>query len=281
MMRTRITRLLIVALVIAAGYIGWRDTTSVRLLAVEIPVAALSRDVTVLHVSDLHGARFGTGQADIARLLEGRSFDAIVLNGDHIPSFEADPAPALELLAVARRHAPVVFVTRGNHDTIGVIEDLVAQGATSLPTAGTAVRFATDAGTVVAAPAIDATGVPDDAAVVLAVGHYPMTGEAMLGQHLPDAAARVFLFGHAHGGQIRLPLIGALWAPAPLTLEGFATSRHAGDAFFPELRGRTLAGLTSADGVHVHTSAGLGTHAVGLRFLCPAEMTVITLRAAD
>jgi hypothetical protein len=280
-MRTRMTRLLIAALVIAAAFVGWRDTATVRLLEADVPAPGLARDVTVLHVSDLHAARFGKGQTQIARLLEGQLFDAVVLNGDNVPYRQDDPEPALELLSVLQEHAPMVFVTRGNHDTDDVMAALEARGAIRVSPGDDAVPFAHDAGVVVAASALDGRGIPDGSAAVLALLHYPMTADLIAAQPLPQQATRLFLFGHTHGGQIRLPLLGALWVPSLLGPNGFTNSRHAWDNFFPELRGRTLTGMAESGGAYTHTSAGLGTQGVRLRFLCPAEMTVITLRAGS
>jgi hypothetical protein len=280
-MRKRIKHALVAALIVIPGLVAWHDTTTATLRHAEVPVSGLGRDVTILHVSDLHGATFGTGQADIARLLEDRSFDAVVMNGDHIPRFESDPAPALELLAVLQEHAPVVFVTRGNHDTTAVIQLLVDRGAVFLAPGDDAVRFARDAGLVVAIPALQPGHTPSDAAAVLAVGHFPMSDAAIAAQPLPATATGVYLFGHTHGGQVRLPLVGAIWAPGPVDAIGAAGPRHEEGNFFPELRGRTLSGLSRVGDVYTHTSAGLGTQSVRLRFLCPAEMTAITLKAVS
>jgi len=276
-MRTRLISTALLALVVAASAIAWRDTTTIAVRTETIPVTGLRRDVTVLHVSDLHGVRFGTAQARIAQALEGMTFDAIVLNGDHVPHAEADPAPAFELLDVLRQHAPVVFVTSGNHDTAEVIDALVAGGAALLAPGDEAVAFAADAGRVVAAPAFGSSTVPGDANAALLVSHYPMNEDAMAAQGAPAGVTSIFLFGHTHGGQVRLPLVGALWAPGPKDVAGYSAARHARDNFFPELGGRTIAGLTRRGETYAHISAGLGTQTLRLRLLCPAEMTVLTL----
>lgn len=276
-MRKRVTATILMSLLVLASVTAWRDTTTAVVRSVEIQVSGLTRDVTVLHVSDLHGARFGPGQARIDGALEGRSFDAIVLNGDHIPHVGADPTPAFELLALLRDHAPVVFVTRGNHDTAEVIDALVAEGAVFLAPGDGAVAVAPDAGGVFVAPTFLARDVPGDASALLFAGHFPLTDEAMRAQAAPPEATSIFLFGHTHGGQVRLPLLGAIWAPSPKDASGYASARRARENFFPELRGRTISGLTHRGGIYAHISAGLGTQALRLRVLSPAEMTVLTL----
>lgn len=68
------------------------------------------------------------------------------------------------------------------------------------------------------------------------------------------------LSGHTHGGQVRLPRLGALYIP----------SQHG------QLFG---GGLVRAAGTRVHVSRGVGS-SLPLRLNCPPEVNVITLRAA-
>lgn len=275
-MRTRLFHAILLASVLLAAVIGWRDTMTVILTSAEVPVPGLARPVTVLHASDLHGATFGEGQHRIAALLEGSHFDAAVINGDHIPSADAEFTPALDLLEVLQEHADVVFVTRGNHDTSAVIEALAAHGAISIESGDAPVPFATDAGTLLATSPETSGSLPTGTALALALGHYPLTDEAIA----PQAATTLHLFGHSHGGQIRLPFVGALWAPGQVGVSGQRPRRTAVSNFFPELRGRTIAGLKGGDGVFQHISRGLGTQGIRLRLFAPAEMTAITLTPA-
>lgn len=277
--RLQILLAALVAAVVLLGVIAWRDTRTVRLREVSIPVAGLSRDVTILHTSDLHGSRFGTGQADIAALLEGRSFDLAVITGDTVPSFEADPGPGLELLAVLKQHAPLVLLAKGNHDSDEQLAELTAAGAVRFWGDAAPTALATDAGRIVALPQARVNEAPADADFVLGVGHKPYTWWTIEQLTANVKAPVLFLDGHTHGGQIRLPLLGALWAPANSTSEGNLRTREDFGNFFPEARGNTVSGLTERGGSLIHISAGLGTQGLPLRLLCPAEITVITLRA--
>lgn len=265
------------ALLAAAGTVAWRDTFTVRLTGVEVPVPGLTREVRVLHASDLHGASFGPGQSRIAAALAGRRFDAAIINGDHIPSPDAGFEPVLELLGVLQDHADMVFVTRGNHDTTEVLDELAEHGAIVVEPGDAAISFATDAGRLVAIPALDASDIPADTDLSLALGHYPLTADALISaaDTLPGTA--LFCFGHAHGGQIRLPVVGALWAPGEVQGDGRPTPRIRTQNFFPELRGRHISGLTRVGTAYRHISTGLGTQAIRLRFRASAEMTTITL----
>jgi predicted MPP superfamily phosphohydrolase len=87
--------------------------------------------------------------------------------------------------------------------------------------------------------------------------------------HSPDSAPeavacgyRLVVAGHTHGGQVRLPLVGAL-----------VTNSH--------LPRRVVSGLFRLGDGLVHVSPGLGTSKFApFRFLCPPEATLLELRAA-
>ncbi len=91
---------------------------------------------------------------------------------------------------------------------------------------------------------------------------------ALLLVHEPDVAdnfAPAFPFiaqlsGHSHGGQVRLPFIGAM-ARAPL--------------------GRKyVMGQFDVQGMRLYVSRGVGMAQPYVRFLCPPEVTLLTLRKA-
>ncbi len=101
------------------------------------------------------------------------------------------------------------------------------------------------------------------------------TGCAILLAHEPDfadesAATGYFdlqLSGHSHGGQVRLPLLGAphfLW---PL-------SRH---PYVPPLARKYQSGLYRVGKMYQYTNRGLGAMLAHFRFNCRPEVTVLTL----
>jgi predicted MPP superfamily phosphohydrolase len=73
--------------------------------------------------------------------------------------------------------------------------------------------------------------------------------------------ANLVLAGHTHGGQLRLPGVGALVTNCDLD------------------RARAR-GLSRHGTAHLHVSAGLGTSPYApIRFACPPEATLLTLTA--
>jgi uncharacterized protein len=97
----------------------------------------------------------------------------------------------------------------------------------------------------------------------------PKTGLHLLLMHPPDIAPEanelgidLYLCGHTHGGQIRLPLIGAIFS-----------SSHLGNRF---IMGRYELGTTT-----LYTARGVGLEGLGApraRFMCPPEIVLWELR---
>ncbi len=84
--------------------------------------------------------------------------------------------------------------------------------------------------------------------------------------HNPDFAMRIqdprvklVLSGHTHGGQVRLPRIGPV----------ITNSRYGK---------RLVSGLVPFDSFQLYVSRGLGTVVVPLRYQCPPEIVLLTLR---
>ena len=87
--------------------------------------------------------------------------------------------------------------------------------------------------------------------------------------HNPDYISRLLeiqpeyhfdlaLCGHTHGGQIRLPGMGAVMSQIQDP--------------------RFVAGLVNINGKQVYTSRGLGVVGLPFRYDCPPEVTVFTLK---
>ena len=69
----------------------------------------------------------------------------------------------------------------------------------------------------------------------------------------------LILAGHMHGGQVYLPLVGALITP------GKAPNRHA-------------FGLIREDGRTMYVGAGIGTSIIPIRINMPPEIAIVTVR---
>lgn len=110
--------------------------------------------------------------------------------------------------------------------------------------------------------------------VVLALSHYPMTQSQLkdFALRVPesDAVLRnidLMLCGHYHHGQVRLPLLGALYVPA---------SDQGLHGFFPDED--QIYGMVDLNGLTMHISAGLGSSSrLPLRIMATPEITFLRL----
>jgi len=98
-------------------------------------------------------------------------------------------------------------------------------------------------------------GIPDSA-FALVLTHAPEAFEELAQR----PAARLVLAGHTHGGQVRLPFIGALRVPSRYGTRFAHGLFKLGDAIF-------------------YVNAGMGMSHLPVRFLCRPELTFITLRS--
>lgn len=244
-----------------------------RLGRVEIPIAALDpalEGFTILHLSDLHQGRFGARQRRLLALIGRGSYDMAVITGDFLSSYSPyDFAPTAELLAGLKKPVYGVF---GNHDYLEkdrLAKDLSRHGVVVLENewrpVGGVLQIAG-----VADPSFTArhpeAPVKTDLGRALA-GADPKLFTLLLA-HSPgilSAAAQasipLVLCGHTHGGQVKIPLLGA-----PTTASG--------RLFDPYVQGPYREGETC-----LYINRGLGTSGLPLRFLSPPEVAFITLRS--
>jgi predicted MPP superfamily phosphohydrolase len=107
-----------------------------------------------------------------------------------------------------------------------------------------------------------------------ALANIPRGATTILLAHEPDfaddvaqqSAVQLQLSGHSHGGQIRIPVPGGVYAP-----------------YLPELGRKYPWGLRNVGGLTLYTNRGIGTLYVPSRVYCPPEITLLKLtrRAAD
>lgn len=81
-----------------------------------------------------------------------------------------------------------------------------------------------------------------------------------LQEHPAGQAVSLMLSGHTHGGQVRVPFLGAL--------------------LLPPLGQRYVEGFFRLGGLQLYVNRGIGTVNLPLRFNCPPEITLITLRSS-
>ncbi len=99
---------------------------------------------------------------------------------------------------------------------------------------------------------------PNEPVVLLC--HGPDYADRLL-THPAGQAVDVMLSGHSHGGQIRLPFLGAM--------------------VLPQLGRKYVEGWFRIGHLQLYVNRGIGTVGVPFRLDCPPEITVITLRPSE
>jgi uncharacterized protein len=264
-----------------------------RLRRVQLP-GALRRPgrLTILHVSDLHQLPGQDHRIRFLASLAHLDHDLVVASGDLLgaPDMEDVAAAALAPLTSRSRpglvvlgsndlYGPVIkspfsYFTRPDRRTFGVrldtdrlVSRLASYGYETLIDRTTSVSTA--AGTVSVAglhdphlpstvlPPVDAVRPDDDDAILrLGLVHAPYLAALDL---LVAAEHEVLLAGHTHGGQVRLPGVGALVANCDIPLD-------------------QARGLSRYRDRWLHVSPGLGhASAAPFRFACRPEATLLDL----
>ena len=229
----------------------------------------------------MHNEARGEGNAALLRALREAAPDLICITGDFLDSRRTDLDFALELAGQLAEIAPAVYVT-GNHEArlkdLSALEaGLAARGVRVLRDGWTPLARG---GEEIALLGLDDPGFAAGEGWTLSEGLDQTQARlsALLAQagdrfslvlsHRPEllpayaeAGADLVLSGHAHGGQVRLPGIGGLFAPGQGILPRLTSGVHA--------RGET----------RLVVSRGLGNSAFPWRVFNPPEIVTVTLRA--
>lgn len=225
----------------------------------------------IAHFSDVH---IGHGfTADDLRLLTERINEAkpdmIVFTGDLVDDGMEELAETTEMLALLQ--APYgKYAVLGNHDVRGkadpdqITEAYRNAGFIPLVNQRVTVRHKNAEASFTLAGLDDNWRRPDwektfgerqEDGLVIALIHEPD-----LADQAKEYGVSLQLSGHSHGGQVRLPLVGGL--------------------LYPPCGRKYPDGLQKVEdsGMLVHTSRGIGTTILPIRFLCPPEWYILTLQ---
>jgi predicted MPP superfamily phosphohydrolase len=203
---------------------------------------------------------------DAVRLANSFRPDLVLLTGDFV---WLDVAAAFDLVPVLSQLNPArdTFAVLGNHDHRKgpeIVAKALAQAGTQLlRNKGVTIQRGHDS---IYLAGIDSAGggaaSPDaafenrraDLVTIVAV-HEP----DFIQEIVPRFPVDLQLSGHSHGGQVRLPVVGALILP-PM-----------GEIYDM--------GLYRVGNAQLYTTRGIGTIHINARFNCPPEVTAITLHA--
>jgi predicted MPP superfamily phosphohydrolase len=226
----------------------------------------------VLHIGDIHVERISPRERRLNALIESLRPDVIVFSGDFVNlSYNGDARAKDEIREIIRQwQAPLgVYCVPGTPlvESLERVAEFV-RGIDQITLLAN--RWITltspDGDRINVCGMITTHLLPQDRERVASLGKLaPADGVNLLLTHSPDVAPEaaragfdLYLCGHTHGGQIRLPIIGPL-----------ATASALGRRF--------VMGRKQVDGMTIYTSRGVGMEGLGApraRFLCPPEIII-------
>lgn len=278
---------------LAWGMLVERRWYALRHVTVPVLSASATQPLRVLQLSDLHQLPGQRHRLDFVRSCLDAGPDMVVVTGDLLESNDSiDDVVAVLGEAVAGRIGLAVL---GSHDYWGptaknpsdylfaperrsygkrldtqrLVDGLTGAGYQVLDNRRTTVK--TPAGLIDVAglgdahvsfddpAAVDWSAPAEDVALRLGLCHAPYRRVL---DTFAGADLQLTLAGHTHGGQLRVPVLGALVNNTDLPL-------------------RQSRGLSRYDDMWLHVSAGLGhSRFAPVRFSCRPEATVLDLVAA-
>ncbi|MHC5110892.1 MAG: metallophosphoesterase [Planctomycetota bacterium] len=234
-----------------------------------VPVSNLPQKLhglRIAHVSDLHLHKWKPVYEQLTCRLARLDYDLLVVTGDfaHLPWNWKHTCMLGDRVFEPLADARPIFGVLGNHDHPRIADAGLA-GIRFLRNESTKIEIR---GCPIHLAGVEQTNyAPDDlekarrehteSSPRLLLAHHPSTVN-----RLDPGAYDLVLSGHTHGGQIRLPMIGCLWANDRIPL-------------------RMAMGLHRYRSTLLHTSPGIGVSGpLKVRFRCPPEISILSLQPA-
>lgn len=267
------------AAAILAGYSALVERTALGLTHLDLGFSRLPKafdGFTILQLSDLHIAHWSGIERRMEAMVRGLDFDLLVLTGDMAAGTKG--ARLLREFLMRIRPDQETYAVFGNTEHKGRYgerrrADLIWDGLRILTNEHVIIERSGER--IVLAGVDDPftrhddlshalAGAPDDAFKLL-IAHAPsVAGDAA------DASIDLILSGHTHGGQIRFPLVGAIY-PHLRKYRRLVMGLFEGEKLSRILK-------RDAGEMRVYVSRGIGISNLPLRFMCPPEIVQITLR---
>ena len=233
----------------------------------------------IMQISDLHNCAYSKDNRNLIKLVKNAKPDIIAITGDMIDSRKTKPEVAVNLAKELTKIAPCYYVT-GNHEARlqekaeSFISRLKATGVTFLDNRKEEITKGKESILLLGAEdpfhqwskeeynkseimrkSLEKITNKDEKGFRILLSHRPE-----LFENYTDLNIDLTLTGHAHGGQIRLPFIGGLFAPC--------------QGFFPKL----TKGVHKKKNSHLVVSRGLGNSSFPFRIFNPPEAVIVDLK---
>ena len=248
-----------------------------------------TEEIRLVILADLHSHVFGEENAELIAAVQNQQPDAILMAGDFLNGNDLEHTGVISLTEALTELAPVYYAL-GNHERMymerqgeQLLCDIAETGAviselsyTDLELNGQAVRIGGMLDYAFALDGEDSTnpetmepkiydylcGFQNTDSLKIMLAHRPES--FVLGEASVTWDIDLVVSGHAHGGQIVVPVLGGLYAPE--------------QGWFPEY----VHGLYKKDKLNLLITSGLGSGTIlPPRFNNPPEIAVLTLSPED
>ncbi len=227
------------------------------------------RIIRVVQFTDVHlGFFYSKRRLDkLVRKIQAANPDIIVCTGDLLNHSKISGQKNMAVNALGRLSADMgKFAVWGNHDRKGgtdLYAEIMNDAKFTLLKNSCAIIRSKNGDTVAVAGLDEAFyGMPDSSMLLgddvssadirLVLVHQPDTADT-----IKENTADVILAGHSHGGQVRMPIIGATYKP--------------------RLAQKYVMGKYTVNGMHLYVNTGAGYTGLPVRFLCPAKISVMDI----
>lgn len=266
----RMWKKILFCLIAVVGFLYWQDNglmiTKYNYRSKKLPKAFSG--YKILQISDLQNKEFGKHHKKLVLAIEKQKPDYIVITGDLLDRNRTNIKSAMELINQIVKIAPVYYVS-GNHEHQSGAYDILLS---FLKQQGVFVLENEKEKIIKDSEYISILGLKDKSVnsqynqVLSSLCQNQKTQFQILLSHRPELFSDYvendvdFVFtGHAHGGQIRIPFIGGIFAP------------HQG--FFPKY----TSGIHTQNNTTMVVSRGLGNSTFPFRINNRPELVVVTL----
>jgi hypothetical protein len=275
--RKKMIAILLAIIVFITTFLLWQNNSIVvtRINITNVKIPDVFTGYNIVHISDLHNKKFGKNQSVILRKIVKEKPDIILITGDLIDKNKTDIGVAMEFIYGAINICPIYYVT-GNHEKLSGVYSTLSQllinaGVIVLENAKTVIekeqqkieilgvqdpQFSTNSysDAFVVDESLKSLTDSNDNTFKILLSHRP----ELIETYAKNEIDLVFS-GHAHGGQIRLPIIGGLFSP--------------NQGIFPEY----TKGVYYKENTSMVVSRGLGNSIFPFRIFNRPEIIVVTL----
>ncbi|MDO5044262.1 MAG: metallophosphoesterase [Coriobacteriia bacterium] len=285
----------------AIAHRAYKDTKEFEIKDIHIALENLPQDqdgLKIAHISDLHNEFFFKDPQDLAfekessfqsllsQAIHDANPDIIVITGDLYDKRNPHIGKGLQIYKELARIAPVFWVT-GNHDKTPLADGSTNASNTLADMENLGLHCIDNKAIKLSDSGLFMLGIEDPygldedqwrlqlhrvveearakgAKTLILLSHRPEQIKAYA-----EEGIDLTLSGHAHGGQVQAPLIGALYAPNQGLFPTFSAGLYEMDALKDGTYRKSL----------LYLSKGLGSTKLEFRFLSKAELAFITLHA--